>query len=179
MTLANTVTAYADVVSDAVEGATGKPVTTALRYHGGPVPDACCTEDGIVSAWVTSVKATIDFPFPVPLKGSLQGSKTLVELGAKWSTCWPVPKLDTDNQPVSDFSGWDAAAARLEQVAEAVTYSLIVLSCANPRSLHEDLGGPCGGFRFDTCRPNNMDRAGGCAGWTWTALAALENLTIS
>lgn len=177
MSLGVLLSAYADYIEQAIQDDAGqKEPDRVLRYHGGPAPDDCCTEAGVVSVWWKPLQATTDFPVPLTFKGKLDGALPLVTLHARFATCWTVPEVSPGGVLPED-PACDAEASRLALIAEGVTEALWRLSCS-------PVGGPlwqeilgetgCGLFRFKQADTGDMSRAGGCASVTWECSAGLS-----
>lgn len=141
MTLSAALTAYANLVSDALVNrcelehrvvasdgtASWEPIpvpSRILRYHGHGVPDDACDGDGTLSVW---------FEGPIQVGDSrtpCQGPPSVV-LVARWVVCWQLP--DADGEGITLFDDqWDADSATLADAAECVARELVRLSCREP-----------------------------------------------
>lgn len=175
MTLSTLETAVIEYVGDVLTNTCGRPSPEVIRYHGGPVPDDCCTEDGTLSIWWGRLFASKAFPSQ---STELCVGPPVSELNLRYSICWP--KADVGESGVLNVldPAWDAKAAILADVADCVHRALIRLSCKpDPDdpfidAIQNELF-PKNAIRWRETTPARP--LGGCAGVSWALYAAVKS----
>ena len=128
MALADTLTAFAEIVADSIVNDAGQPVPTrVVRYYGHALPDDYgCEGDGVLSVWwpgpITAERPDQDCP----------GAPTLT-LSARYTRCWQLPQVQQKSTTMF-YDEWDAEAGVLSDVAEQVARRLMRLNCDQPPS---------------------------------------------
>lgn len=183
MSFSGLLTAVAEYVGATLVDDCGRPAPTrVLRYHGGALPQDCCTADGILSVgWVS------EFPtatWPAGWRGGFEpppGPFT-ADLWVRYDTCWLVPAANAKGPVLTDavFAEWDATTAMLAEVADCVGRALHRLTCKTPeteeqREILESTG--CNRFAYISVVPTGP--RGGCAGLEWHAYAGVTPAGIS
>jgi hypothetical protein len=173
--LPNLMTALADYVAETIQvDAAQPPVDRVLRYQGGPAPDDCCTDNGILSVWHEKLYPTIIFPIPLTFSGQMDGGLPVAVIGMRYAVCWNPAQVDANGHVIIDDTDWDRDAARLALVDEAVCDALLRLSCAtHGDTLWQAVVGEvaCSAFRF---RDSLVSKpTGGCAAVQWHVVAGL------
>lgn len=143
----------------------------SFMYHLKP-PDDCCTEAGTLGVWWQ----TLDYSTgglardALNKPGAAGGAFQLVDLGARFASCWFVPDVQ-DLTAAATVARWNGDAARLALIADHVDLALIRLSCG-AATLGD--GVFCDGARWTSTRP---DISGDCAGIEWHLVAGLSGDT--
>lgn len=176
MTLSTLETAVIEYVGDVITNVCGRPSPEVIRYHGGTVPDDCCTDDGTLSIWWGRLFASAQFPSQ---STDLCVGPPVSELYLRYSVCWPKADVTASGGIVNRLDpACDAAAAVLADVADCVHRALIRLSC------RPDQDDPFVAAIQNELFPENAIRwrettaarpLGGCAGVTWALYAAVKS----
>lgn len=169
MTLAALLTAYAEIIGDAIVNDYDWPesgvheIDRVLRYHGhAPPEDMECGE--VLAVWWEPPSLTVETT-------NCAGPLT-VTLAAKYLTCWKIAKVKAGpggSQIQQWDDSWDATAGTLADVAETVARRLVRLQCHERGDPIDEFGEAMLALivrpRFVGATPTGA--AGGAAGVIW------------
>lgn len=174
MSLSALLTAVVEYVGDSIVNDCGRPIPTkVMRYHG-TMPDACCTDDGVLSiSWSSGFPSAT---FPSRSTDPCNGPPVYT-IEVRYVTCWAGIDPTATGSVILPDDQWDADAAILADVADCVARALTRLSCGSP-----DLGDPFVAAIYEQAARGKVQwsettivRPGGlCAGITWKLYAALR-----
>lgn len=114
-------TAYAEIVGDAILAAGQPPPERVLRYHGhAPPEDLECGR--VLAVWWEG-------PALTPADQGKCSGPLSVSLAAKYVMCWKPAKVKANSTILLYDDQWDTDAGTLALVAEVVARRLIRLQC--------------------------------------------------
>lgn len=172
MSLSGMLTALVEYTADVIVNDCGRPVPTkVMRYHG-TMPDACCTDDGVLSISWSNGYPSKDFPSRAtdPCTGP-----PVYSIEVRYVTCWAGIDPSPEGVILPD-DRWDTDAAILADLADCVNRGYLRLSCGNP-----DMDDPFIAAVFAQTLRNHVRwydttivrPSGLCAGITWKLYAAI------
>jgi len=178
MSLSDLESAIIEFIGDVLVNDCARPEPTkVMRYHG-TMPDACCTDDGVLSiSWEQGFPSKI---FPQRSTDKCVGAPVYT-FNIRYVTCWAGLTDVSPEAVVMPDDQWDADAAMLADVADCVARQLLKLACdpISPDPFTAAILEQVMANQFQWIDTTPVRPGGLCAGVTWRVYASLKSGAVA